>query len=614
MAGLALFIDQQGSPSTLVFNDFLKLVAAYKSLEMPTFWAQGSGCISAKLDAQCSLHRGITMDEQTGSWMLAAGTVIDTANASPDGSLDKILIDYLDQGEKVFSRLDGQFALILHDARAEKTLVLSDPFGLIPVYYCQIGNQLFLSTSALANAKVTQSPLSEFGARSFVVYGNTFGDTIWQDVHMLPPATVFEIGREGIRQTTYWSFHLDTSIAALREKESVDCIIETLSSSLRRSLSSEGKVWISLTGGMDSRMLAGLAHYCQIPFKTYSHGPKDSKDVRIAELISQEMGWEYQYFALPEDWGTQKINWFDQVLGQTDGHLDVIKMSRTIREQTIKARQLGSSLWGYGGELYRGVYWKHEFFRTGITSQVDYDRLMDFRVIPSDSSILGEGTHWKGALRSEIKSRLQKVGEQQPDWLNTVKLDMIGTALEKHICGTTIASVLGQQRVILPFDFKENIKRIFSINYKWRTHGRMFRLILSRINPRLAEMETADGGPALPMRFSNFYRFAPYWLDTGEKLLWRLGYKAMGKPLWRQRNAGPSGRSYPTGKWLLDTLTGLSKQGLLDQSKMQSGALYDQKWLQGLRSHPQAESQAGEALLGRVLALEMALRSIGIRV
>ena len=64
-------------------------------------------------------------------------------------------------------------------------------------------------------------------------------------------------------------------------------------------------------------------------------------------------------------------------------------------------------------------------------------------------------------MRAEIKSRLQMIGEQQPDWLNTVKLNMIGTALERHACGTTIAAVLGQQRVILPFDFKENYHSYF---------------------------------------------------------------------------------------------------------------------------------------------------------
>jgi len=610
MAGLALYIDRQGPPQDLVFKNFLKSVAACKSLEAPALWGMGASCIAAKLDAQCSLHKGIAQDRNTGSWLLAAGTVIDQSGDSPDGRLDRILVDYLEQGERIFSRLDGQFALILYDARAEKVLVLSDPFGLIPVYYGQKGGRIFLSTSALAVAKMVRSPLSEFAARSFLMYYSTFGDTLWQDVHVLSPASVLTIDRDGLHQSAYWSFQLDSTIAALPQDEAVDCMIESLSGSLRRSLGREGKVWISLTGGMDSRMLAALADYSRIPFKTYCHGPVDSRDVRIAAQISKKMGWEHEYFALPDDWGAQRVNWFEGVVGQTDGLLDIIKMSRTIREQTIKAQQLGVSLWGYGGELHRGVYWKHEFWRTGASTEVDYERLMDYRVIPSSSLILKDTDHWKRAMRAEIKSRLQIIGEQQPDWLNTVKLNMIGTALERHTCGTTIAAVLGQQRVILPFDFKENITRIFSINYRFCTHGRMFRLTLERINPRLANIETADGGPALSMRFSNFHRFIPYWLDTMDKLTWRLGYKILGRPLWQQRNAGPSGGGYPTGQWLEDTSNELNQQALLDPDHMLSGDLFDQRQFKDLVSNPGTASLARESMLGRILALEMAQRFV----
>jgi hypothetical protein len=315
------------------------------------------------------------------------------------------------------------------------------------------------------------------------------------------------------------------------------------------------------------------------------------------------LGWEHEYFPLPEDWGLQRTNWFDRVLGQTDGLLDVIKMSRTIREQTIKAKQFGVSLWGYGGELYRGVYWKQEFWRTGITSRVDYERLMDYRVIPGDWTILEDGENWKESVRAEIKTRLQIIGEQQPDWPNTIKLDLIGQLLEQHVCGNTIAAVLGQQRVILPYDFKENIAQIFSLNYKWRTHSRMFRLILERINPNLAEMETADGGPASPMRFRNIYQFVPYWMDASEKLLWRLGYKSLGKPLWRRRNAGPAGTAYPIERWLQNTITQLQDQGMVIPDRMNIPGLYTNK-LNALFTKP---SRSQEGFIGHIIAVQLAL-------
>jgi len=324
------------------------------------------------------------------------------------------------------------------------------------------------------------------------------------------------------------------------------------------------------------------------------------------------MGWDYEYFPLPESWGSQRENWFPRVVGQTDGQLDVIKMSRTIREQIIKSQQMGVSLWGYGGEIYRGVYWKHEFWRAGKSSRLDYQRLMDYQIIPSGFSILKDEEQWRGVLRENIINRLKRVGEREPDWLNTVKLDMIGMFLERHACGTTIAAVLPEQRVILPFDFKENIAQICSVNPRWRTHAGLFRLILERINPGLAEIETADGGPAVPMHWNNFYRFIPYWLDSGEKLLWRLGYKAIGRPLWRRRNAGPAGKGYPSSQWMKDTLSSITPHYLLDYEHMRTASIYDQQQLRTLISDENNLVWANESLLGRILAIELALRSVNM--
>jgi hypothetical protein len=608
LAGFALIIDNQGLSPSPVWQEFLRSTAAYKALDVPADWAQGLGCTVAKLDAPPSLHRGITRDESTSSWLLAVGTVIDTAKTASCGNLDALLQDYLALGEGVFSRLDGQFSLVLYDARAETTLVVSDPFGMIPIFYAGNTGQTFISTSGLAVARAVGSPPSEFGTRAFILYADTFGDTLWRDVHILPPATVLKIDREGMRQSAYWSFQVDETIAGLSEKQAVDCMIEGFDRSMRRALEGEGEVWVSLTGGLDSRTLAALAQHSQIPFKTYCHGPRDSRDVRIAEQISRKMGWEYEYFGLPQDWGTQRATWFGPVLGQTDGLLDIIKMSRTIREQTIKAQQMAVSLWGYGGELHRGVYWKHEFGRAGKTTRVDYERLMDFRVIPAGSFLLRDVDHWIPLMRAEIISRLQQVGEAQPDRLNTVKLDMIGTVLERHACGVTVAAVLGQQRVILPFDFKDNITRIFSVNYRWRAHARMLRAILERINPALAEIETADGGPALPMRLSNSYRFIPYWLDSGEKLIWLLGNKITGKSLWQRRNAGPKGQAYPNGRWLLETVSLLEEAGVLELEKMCSAEMYQAKHLRSLLDFTQPYSKTRDAPVSRVIAVEMALR------
>jgi hypothetical protein len=269
------------------------------------------------------------------------------------------------------------------------------------------------------------------------------------------------------------------------------------------------------------------------------------------------------------------------------------------------------SRWGYGGEIYRGYYWKQEFWKTGKNSRVDYERLLDFRIIPSDASILQDKKRWQYIIREAKKNRLQAIGEQHPDLPNTVKLDLIGQYLERHSGGNTIAGVLGQQRVLLPYYSKDSINRILSTNYQWRMHSRIFRHILERINPKLAGIETADGGPALPMRLTNIYKFIPYWIDTGEKLLWRYGYKFLKKSIRNRRDAGPYGKAYPTGMWLQETITQLRDQELLIPNKMHSVNLYDENQLQALLDGSLRENQVDETMIGRVLTIELALRAVG---
>jgi asparagine synthetase B (glutamine-hydrolysing) len=613
LAGFALLIDTIETPNAQspAWIDFLDSVAHFKYLDRVGGQVEGNSYVVAKFDAPCSLHQGVTLDAQTGSWLVAVGTVFDHVEICSDGSLVKLLRDYVENGMQVFSRLDGQFALIAYHALENRLCIVTDPFGFIPIYCGQDKSRYYVSTSALAVAKAVRSKPNDIELRTFLLYGDTLEGSLWKDVQTLKPATVLTITPEKNIEFIYWSFNQDPAVSSLSLDQTVECIIESLSQTIKEFFTRERKFWLSLTGGLDSRTLAALAQYNEISFKTYCHGPSDSRDVRLAAAISQHLGWEHEYFTLPAEWGYQRVDWLPRALGQTDGHMNVLKISRIIREQTIKAEQMKVSLWGYGGEIYRGYYWKQEFWKTGKTSSVDYERLLDFRIIPSDASILQGKERWQHIIREAKKNRLQAIGEQHPDLLNTVKLDLIGQYLERHSGGNTIAGVLGQQRVLLPYYSKDSISQILSTNYQWRMHSRIFRHILERINPTLAGIETADGGPALPMRLANIHKFIPYWMDTGEKLLWRYGYKFLKKSIRNRRDAGPFGKAYPIGMWLQETITQLRDQELLIPNKMHSGNLYDENQLQALLDGSLRESQDGDTMIGRILTIELAMRAVG---
>ncbi len=615
MSGFALVFNQNEplAAESPVFVDFVQSVADYKSLDRPAQVVTGERCAVAKFDSPSTLHRGITLDQATGSWLLAAGTLIDNAHVDAQGSLQRLLTDYLAQGDGIFDRLDGHFALVICDGREGSVRVVSDPFGLISIYYAQQGKRFFVSTSALAVAKAVGAEPGAFEARSFILYGGNFGEaTLWQDVYQLWPANILTLNGHGAQKSSYWSFGLDQTVAGLSLNGSIEHVVGVLSETMRYGLAREGKAWLSLTGGFDSRVLAAMMHHCELPFKSYCHGAPDSRDVRLASQVSQAMGWEHQYFPLPEDWGTRRVQWLERTLGHTDALLDVLKTSRIIREQTLKSQHYPVSLWGYGGEIYRGFYWKQEFLNVGNTSTVNYDRLLDYRITPVDWPILKDTPGWIRSIRDELKLRLMTIGEQQPDWPNTVKLDLIGDHLERTLSGATISAVMGLQRAISPFDFKSNMACVLSVNHKWRAHSRLFRLMLELINPALTAIETADGGPASPMRLGNLHQFVPYWWGVGEKLAWKMSRRFLGTSLWRKKDPGKEGKaSYPRAQWRRDTLSQLNGQDLLVPARMHSASLYDRERLQALLAEAQTDQFRYDSLLSRIITLELALRSVG---
>jgi len=181
--------------------------------------------------------------------------------------------------------------------------------------------------------------------------------------------------------------------------------------------------------------------------------------------------------------------------------------------------------------------------------------------------------------------------------------------MEIGLSGATISSVSGLQRVIAPFNLKEGMACVISVNHKWRTHSRLFRLMLERVSPNLANIETADGGPAAPMRLSNWHRFIPYWSGVGQKLVWGASRRVLGRSLWDKGNPGTDGLAYPQGQWRRDTVA-LLEDGVLDPAHMVSASLYDAEQLRTLLSQAQADEFKFEPVLSRILTVEMALRQV----
>jgi hypothetical protein len=618
MSGFAVLVQPDSTVQSRenTFRGFAQLIAQFKRLDLPAEQAVGGHCIVAKLDSPSSLHRGITRDETTGSWLVAAGTVVSlTDDSASDTSLNALLRDYLEHGVDALQRYDGHFALVIYDGREESLSVISDPLGFFSIFYGSRGDQIFIASSALAVARQIHCRPDTLTIEHFLRMGRVDGEkTLWQDVKRLLPARVLRFTCDKVEELEYWAPTVDETTSRLSFDDALRQAVDVLSRTFKRTLQREGKVWADLTGGFDSRLTTMLMDKIGIPFIAYCVGPADLLDVKLSRLISQEMGWEYRHMPLPDTLKPEQYTWFETAIYKGDGQLDAVQLAYVLRGHQERSAMNMILVGGAGGENLRGYYWLGELFNIGRTVTVNYDRLLDHVFSGSlPMSIMSQDRTTE--VRHELREFIERLLSRYSKFPNTVKLDRFEIYRDAGHGGAYLSAVTGIVRSLMPLCFKEPVNLAFSLNYKWKLprHQLFIRALLEQENPRLANIVTTTGEPAIPMRVTNIHRFWPLWKGLVNEATSRLSKKLVGKPIaiWPQK---PDQAQFLLPTWRKAFLNFAVSEGLLTPAKMHSGALYRADALQTLVSQVETAEFKHEEFLRRAVTVEMALRATGASV
>ena len=194
-------------------------------------------------------------------------------------------------------RLDGPYALVAISPDGSGTIV-SDPFGLHPLYHRQFGSSCVVSNDAALVAAVVErvqgiGPESDEDAVAWLLLnGQMFGDaTPYRGVARLPFGSGAVLRSDGEMTVVPWHeppWHRIDAPAAARH-ETVDAAEQRMIATILAALAATpGAVISELTAGRDSRLVmqltarAGVAD--RVLFRTY--GPRNSPDRTVAAEIS----------------------------------------------------------------------------------------------------------------------------------------------------------------------------------------------------------------------------------------------------------------------------------------------------------------------------------------
>lgn len=287
---------------------------------------------------------------------LPLGTPQDAAGA---GVRRRVLALLLDRGVPALDQIDGEFLVAWWDADRRQLRLLSDRFGGRSCYWAA-------TTSGVAFAHGVRGVLMAPGVScepdlEALRDATTFGGyrlgthTNVASVRMFPAALDARLTSAGVTIRRYWRWSELSERPDVTLHEAAEQAVGRWRVAVRRRVPGAGRVGVTLSGGLDSRLVLAELVAQQVPVTTLTYGLPGSDDVRYARRAARAAGVPWLFHPLYSgDWLRART----EAIQRTDGliqlgdlmHLEAIPRLRAHMD-TLLSGYLGDVVAGpsYGG-------------------------------------------------------------------------------------------------------------------------------------------------------------------------------------------------------------------------------------------------------------------------
>ena len=274
-----------------------------------------------------------------------------------------ILEGYRLLGERIVTRLRGQFAFCILDKKINSLFLARDHLGINPLFYASDADS-FLFSSEVKGILASRMIKKEIDALALHHYLSFFMIpsplTILRQVKSLLPGYTMKVDRNGIKLQRYRQLKLGTWQTATKKASGKDLkerLKTTLSQAVARASVADVPVGAFLSGGIDSSLVVSqLAQQSRQPVKTYTLFSADSGEAfderKYASMVANRYGTDHHEVSVSEDEVAGDIRKIIRAFDQpTGGSLETYYISKAARCDVKVA------LCGLGGdELFAGYH------------------------------------------------------------------------------------------------------------------------------------------------------------------------------------------------------------------------------------------------------------------
>lgn len=286
-----------------------------------------------------------------------------------DGDTEVLLHAYLHWGADFVTRLNGMFAIAVHDRRDGHVHLYRDRLGVKPLYLAQTPHGLFFASEikALLAAGVPATPDIAALAQFFALCYVPPPATAFAGIAHLMPAHRATITAEGVTQHSYWTLDHIAPDPGMTEADAMAGLRSLLDDATRLRLRSDAAFGAFLSGGLDSTsVVAAMRDHMPGEIRTYSIGFADPRfdETPFARAAAEMFGTTH---VMQQSQPEMTAHWPRFIHHCDQPHQDVSFMPMD-QVSALAARDVKMVLTGDGGdELFAGYEKYLETFPDGAT-------------------------------------------------------------------------------------------------------------------------------------------------------------------------------------------------------------------------------------------------------
>ncbi|MFZ0825989.1 MAG: asparagine synthase-related protein [Verrucomicrobiia bacterium] len=266
---------------------------------------------------------------------------------------------YEEHGAAFVEKLNGCFSGVILDLRQDKVVLFNDRYGLSRIYLHENENGVYFSSEAKSLLRVLPGlrridpvGLAEYSSCGCVLQNRT----LFAGISLLPPASrlIFSQGRLE-RKETY--FHMESweNLPRLGEAEYYERLKTSFARVVPKYFRGRARVGVSLTGGLDGRMIMACGGHApgSMPCYTFGGPYRDCNDVTLARAVAQRCGQPHQVIPVDGTFFGQFAALAERSVYVSDGAMDVTGsvelFANRLAREIAPVRMTGN----YGSEILR---------------------------------------------------------------------------------------------------------------------------------------------------------------------------------------------------------------------------------------------------------------------